>query len=164
MLFTLFYFKTLFSVTRKHTFIYYGIVKCSTKLFVYYSAVRSVPFTTHIMKILQKHTAQLINCLHGGELFLRCHWSLSCSGNSQSFMEPKVVLSRSLGPATGHILHRMNSVHFAMPYFFKIRFNIIIPPTPMSLNSLPFRFSKTQYAFLIASMHTTCPAYCIRLH
>jgi hypothetical protein len=60
-------------------------------------------------------------------------------------------------PVTGsHILSQLNPPHTLTQYFFKIRFNIIIPVyAQISLQVLLFNRCK----FIISPVRATCPAH-----
>jgi len=85
--------------------------------------------------------------------------------NFLSFMEPVCSLQCSQEPTTGRILRQTNLFHTLSPYFPKVHSNIIHPSLPGSSEwSLPFSFpTKILYAFLISSVHATCPAHLILL-
>jgi hypothetical protein len=73
-----------------------------------------------------------INLLtYGAELFLRSCQLCSYSRISQHFMEPECSLPSSHETSNGHYLEpaRSSPYHPTLPYFSKIYFNIIHPPT-----------------------------------
>jgi len=61
-------------------------------------------------------------------------------------MEPQSSLPCLQEPATGCSLIQLNPAHTLTLSFFKIRYDIILPPMPLSLKwSLLFRFSEQNF-------------------
>jgi len=79
--------------------------------------------------------------------------------------KPKVLYRVHNSPPLVSVLSQISPMQNIPPYFFKIKFNIILPSTPWSPKlALPFVFStKFLYAFLISPMRATFPALLILL-
>jgi hypothetical protein len=74
-------------------------------------------------------------------------------------MKPKVVFLCYNNPASDPILNRINTIQTLAPYFLKIRFNIILPSTPSSLDFVVYsRFPSKNLYFLSAPLHAPCSA------
>jgi hypothetical protein len=68
--------------------------------------------------------------------------------------KPKVPYRDDKNPPLDPILDQMHPVHTFSVYFFKIRSNIILPPTPWSSEwSLSFRFSDQNFVCVCLLSH-----------
>jgi hypothetical protein len=101
---------------------------------------------------------------HGVEPFLRSRQLYSYSRTYQHFMEHEGSLPSSQEPSTGPYPERdqSNPHHF---FLYKIRFNIVHPPTScIQSGLLPSGFpTNILYAFLFSPIRPTCPAYLVLL-
>jgi len=93
------------------------------------------------------------NCLSSWSRGLLQEFSHS---NSQEIIRllwnPKVHIRVHNSPPFAPVSSEINPIHIFTPYLFEVHFNIILPATPVSPNSLHFRFSYQPFC-----MHLSLP-------